>query len=172
MVRTLASHPSLFYERCCKIQMYVEKVAVGSYSAMSTGHFPPHPESWRTPAAMWLAVAIGGLVGIFLHASAVPFGPILLGWFVTLVGAVLISGILCVLATSRYLRVGFAYAAGVAAASVLSALVAPRSPPPWWGPPLQFIVIFLIVACVSLIGTSLVALLKWEDRKVREKQPE
>jgi len=126
-------------------------------------------QDWRTPTAIGLAVAIGVPVGVLLYASAVPFGPVLVGWFIALAGALVVTGGLCMLATHRYVLVGFAYAAGVAGATVVAALVAPRSAPVWWGPPLQFAIIFIVVGLVSLISSGLCALLKWEDSRAREK---
>ena len=41
-------------------------------------------QDWRTPTAIGLAAAIGVPVGVFLYASAVPFGPVLVGWFIAL----------------------------------------------------------------------------------------
>jgi hypothetical protein len=91
---------------------------------------PSKSDAWRTPTAIGVAAAIGVPVGFFLYASAVPFGPVLLGWLVALAGALIVPGGLCILATHRYVLVGFAYAAGVAAATVVAdLLVAPRSDP-------------------------------------------
>jgi hypothetical protein len=128
-------------------------------------------DAWRTPTAISVAAAIGIPVGVFVYASAVPFGPILFGWLVVLAGALIVPGGLCILATHRYVLVGFAYAAGVAAATVVAGLVAPRSGPDfWWGPPLQFAIVFVIVGLVSLIATGLCALLKWEDQRARARE--
>jgi hypothetical protein len=129
------------------------------------------PGRWRTPFAIGLAIAIGVPVGVFLYASAVPFGPVLVGWFVALVGAVVVSGMLCLLATDRYAIVGLGYAAGVAASTVIAGLLFPRSAPYWWGLPFQFALVFAIVSLPSLIGSGLCALLKWEDKRAREKNP-
>jgi len=127
-------------------------------------------DAWRTPTAIGVAAALGAPVGIFLYMSAVPFGPVLLGWLVALLGALIVPGALCMLATHRYILVGFAYAAGVAAATVVAALIAPRSDPDFWGPPLQFAIIFVIVGLVSLVATGLCALLKWEDQRARARE--
>jgi hypothetical protein len=127
-------------------------------------------DAWRTPTAISAAAAIGVPVGVLLYATAVPFGPVLLGWLVALAGALIVPGGLCILATHRYVLVGFAYAAVVAGASVVAGLVAPRTDPDFWGPPLQFAIIFIIVGLVSLIATGLCALLKWEDKRARAKE--
>jgi hypothetical protein len=127
-------------------------------------------DAWRTPTAISAAAAIGVPVGVLLYASAVPFGPVLLGWLVAFAGALVVPGGLCILATHRYVFVGFAYAAGVAGATVVAGLVAPRSDPDfWWGPPLQFAIVFITVGLVSLIATGLCTLLKWEDKRARAK---
>jgi hypothetical protein len=126
-------------------------------------------DAWRTPTAIAVAAAIGVPVGVFLYASAVPFGPVLLGWLVALAGALIVPGGLCILATHRYVLVGFAYAAGVAGATVVAGLIAPRGDLDFWWPPLQFAIVFIIVALVSLIATGLCALLKWEDKRARAK---
>jgi uncharacterized membrane protein HdeD (DUF308 family) len=141
-----------------------------SRDAMESNDHRPKTEAWRTPAAIGIAVAIGIPVGVFFHASAVPFGPVLLGWLVALVGAVVVVGALSLLATRRYVFVGFGYAAGVAAAAVISRLVFPRSDLNWWGPPLSFAVIFAIVSVVSLICSGLCALVKWKDQRARERE--
>ncbi len=130
-------------------------------------------DAWRTPTAIGVAAAIGAPVGVFLYMSAVPFGPVLLGWLVALVGALIVPGALCILASHRYVFVGFAYAAGVAAATVVAGLVAPRTDPDFsdfWRVPLQFAIIFVIVSMVSLIATGLCTLLKWEDQRARARE--
>ena len=79
--------------------------------------------------AIGLAVASGVPIGILLYASTVPFGPVLVGWFVALVGALVVPGVLCILATHHYVIVGLGYAAGVAASTVIAGLVAPEASP-------------------------------------------
>ncbi|HWY88673.1 MAG TPA: hypothetical protein VNX28_18315 [Gemmataceae bacterium] len=126
--------------------------------------------SWRTRTAIGVAAAIGFPVGVFLYATAVPFGPVLLGWFVALMGAIVVTGGLCILATGRYVLVGFSFAAGVAAATVIAGLISPRSVPDWSGALIQFAIVFAIVGVVSLISSGLCALLKWEDKRARQKE--
>jgi hypothetical protein len=126
------------------------------------------PAGWRTPMAIALAVAVGVLVGIFLYASAVPFGPVLLGWLIALAGAVVVSAGLSILATGRFFLVGLGYATGVAVAAVVAGLVAPRGTPDWWDPPLQFLIVFGVVGIPALLGSWVCALLKWEDQRVRQ----
>jgi hypothetical protein len=126
------------------------------------------PTSRRTPTAIGLAVAAGVPVGLFLNASAVPFGPVLFGWLVTLAGAVFLTGGLCVLATDRYVTVGVGYAAGVAGASVVASITTSGIWESLLGPPAQFGIIFSIVAFASLFGSLPCALLKWEDKRARE----
>ena len=125
------------------------------------------PARWRTPTAIALAVMVGVPAGLFLKASAVPFGPILVGWFVAFVGAVVASVSLCVLATRRYILVGLGYAAGVAATVVVATIATSGIQDKWWIPPAQFAAIFTIVGCASLLGSGLCAILKWEDKKAR-----
>lgn len=48
----------------------------------------------RTSMAISMAAVIGIPVGVFLHASAVPFGLVLFGWFVALAGALVVPGLL------------------------------------------------------------------------------
>jgi hypothetical protein len=128
-------------------------------------------DAWRTPTAISAAAAIGVPVGVLLYASAVPFGPVLLGWLIALAGALIVPGGLCILATHRYVLVGLAYAAGVAGATVVAGFVAPRNDHDfWWGPPLQFAILFIIFGLVSLIATGLCSLLKWEDKRARAKE--
>jgi hypothetical protein len=127
------------------------------------------PARWRTPAAIALAVAAGVPVGLFLNASAVPFGPVLDGCFVALAGAIVVSAALCILATHRYVIVGLGYAAGVAI-TVVTASIATIGikEGEWLGPPAQFAIVFTIVGCASLFGSLPCALLKWEDKRGRE----
>jgi hypothetical protein len=127
-------------------------------------------DAWRTPTAISVAAVIGIPVGVLLDASAVPFGPVLLGWLVALAGALIVPGALCILATHRYVLVGFAYAAGAAGATVVAGLVASRGDTDFWGPALQFAIVFVIVGLVSLIATGPCALLKWEDRRARAQE--
>jgi hypothetical protein len=124
-------------------------------------------DAWRTPTAISVAAVIGIPVGVLLYASAVPFGPVLFGWLVALAGALIVPGGLCILATYRYFLVGFAYAAGVAGATMVADLVAPRNDPDFWGSALQFANVFIIVGLVSLLATGPCALLKWEDKRAR-----
>ncbi len=124
--------------------------------------------SSRTRWAIGLAFASGVPIGVFLHASAAPFGPVLVGWLVALVGAVVVSVALGILATDHYVIVGWGYAAGVAAAIVVASVAADGIQGDWSGPLFQFAMIFAILACVSLVGSLPCALVKWEDKKVRE----
>ena len=124
---------------------------------------------WRTPTAIGLAVAAGVAAGLFLHATAVPFGPILVGWFAAIAGAVVVSGTLCILATSRYVVVGLGYAMGVAASVVVASVASSENLGGWWGPPAQFTVVFAIAGCPSLLASGLCALLKWENKRARTK---
>ena len=88
--------------------------------------------AWRTPTSIGLAVAIGAPLGVFLYATAFPFGPVLLGWFVALVGAIIVPGGLCFLATRGYLFVRLSFAAGVAGGTVGAAVLAPHGEPDFW----------------------------------------
>jgi hypothetical protein len=126
------------------------------------------PTSWRTPTAIGLAVAAGVPVGLFLNASAVPFGPVLLGWAVALVGAVVLTAGLCVLATSRYVTVGVGYAAGVAASGVVASITVSGIGENWLEPLALFGIIFSIVAFVSMFASVPCALVKWEDKRARK----
>jgi hypothetical protein len=125
------------------------------------------PASWRTPTAIGLAVTAGVPVGVFLNASAVPFGPILVGWFVALVGAVVITAGLCVLATNHDTIIGVGYSAGVAGSAVVARFITSGIGDDWSGPPASFAVIFMIVASFSLLGSVPLTLLKWEDKRAR-----
>ena len=138
-------------------------------STMSTNSPDREPATWRTPLAIALALAIGAAIGVFLYASAVPFGPILFGWLVALLGAVVVTSILCILATSRYRLVGLAYAVGVASSCVIANLVDPQGTPDWWDLPLQFVLVFSILSVPALFTSFICALLKWEDDRAREK---
>jgi hypothetical protein len=86
------------------------------------------------------------------------------------VGALIVPGGLCILASHRYVLVGLAYAAGVAAATVVASLAAPRSAPDFWWLPLQFAIVFVMVGLVSFIATGLYALQKWEDQRARARE--
>lgn len=93
----------------------------------------------------WRLRPVFRLAYLLLKASAVPFGPILVGWFVALVWAVVASASLCVLATRRYILVGLGYAAGVAATVVVATIATSEIQDKWWIPSSQFAVIFTIV---------------------------
>jgi hypothetical protein len=124
------------------------------------------PSSWRTPIAIGLAVTAGVPVGVFLSACcSPPFGPVLLGWFVALVGAVVVSAGLCVLATDHETIVGVGYAAGVAASGVVARVITSG----WRDALGSFAAVFMILAAVSLLGSVPVSVLKWEDRRARDK---
>jgi hypothetical protein len=122
------------------------------------------PSGWRTPAAIALATALGVPGGIFLKMSAVPFGPVLLGWIVVLVGGFVASAALCILATHRYSAVGLGYAAGMSMTVVIAS-----DGGEWTGKAFQFAMSFTIVGCASMFGSLLCGLLKWEDEKARER---
>lgn len=76
----------------------------------------------------------------------------------------------CLRATHRYLLIGFAYAAGVAAATVGAALVAPRSDTDRSWLIFQFAIVFVVVGLTSLIATGLCTLLKREVQRARAKE--
>lgn len=137
---------------------------------MNTDEPQSESDAWRTPTAIAIAAAIGIPFGVFLYGAAAPFGPIFYGWFVVLAMAILVGGGLSIMATNRYVLVGFGYAAGVAAATVVARLVYPRSDVEWLDLPVQFVIILAIVSVASLPGSGLVALLKWEDQRAREKE--
>jgi hypothetical protein len=118
--------------------------------------------------AIGLAAAAGVPVGLFLNACAVPFGPVLVGWLVAVLGAVILVAGLCVIATDRFVTVGVGYATGVAATSVVGRISTSGIGVSWLGPLAQFGVIFFILAFASLFGSIPYALLKWEDRRARE----
>jgi hypothetical protein len=92
-----------------------------------------------------------------------------LGLFVALVGAVVVSVALGILATDHYLIVGWAYAAGVATAVTLAPVATDGIRGDWSATLGQFATTFAIVACASLLGSLPCALIKWEDKKVRER---
>ncbi len=127
------------------------------------------PAAWRTPTAIGLALAAGVPISLFLCASAVPFGPILVGWFLALGGAVVVTAGLCVLATGRFVTVGTCYAASVATTAAVATIAKSGVGVSWWEPFAQFGVIFSIVAFASLFGSIPCALIKWEDKRARER---
>jgi hypothetical protein len=120
--------------------------------------------STRTRWAIVLAFTSGIAVGLFLHTV-----PVVLAWLIAFVGAIILSIVFGVLATDHYVIVGWSYAAGVAVVAVVASLVTDGFRGDWFGPLAQFAWIFAIVACVSLLGSLPCALVKWEDKKVRER---
>jgi MFS family permease len=157
-----------FYFAACVCWCFINvRGSIGGIS-MSTNANIRRPARWRTPTAIGLAVAAGVPVGLSVSASAVPFGPVLVGWFVALAGAVIVSAALCVLATHRYIIVGLAYAAGVAAAVVAASIAAFGIEGEWWRPPAQFVIVFMIVGFASLFGSLPCALLRWEHRRASQ----
>ena len=127
------------------------------------------PTVRRTSAAIGIAAAAGVPAGLFLHVTAVPFGPVLLGLAMALVGAIVGTAVLCVVATDRYVTVGVAYAASLAVTTVIASIAASGWGNSWWGPLEQFGAIFSITAFASLFGSLPVAVLKWEDKRARQK---
>ena len=122
--------------------------------------------SCRTPVAIALAVIFGLGAGQFLTMTAVPFGPVFLGLIVVFLGAVIVTAALCVLATRNYIFVGFGYSAGVAIVPTTAAIL--RDGFDIISSIHQFTLAFTTVAIASLLGSSLAALLKWEDKRARE----
>src|SRR5207245_2338299 len=138
----------------------------------STASDTSEPHRWRTPVAIGVGIMMGIPVGLFLKATAVPFGPILLGLFVALLVAIIVSAALSVLATDCYLLVGIAYPVGMSAAIVTASLIAEGMPDPWWVLPTAFAVNIAVWGLPSLLTVGLCVLLKWEDRKARERNRE
>lgn len=124
---------------------------------------------WRTRCAIALAVGFGFPVGLFLRATAVPFGPILLGWIAAFVGAVIVTASLCVLATDRLHLVGLGYAAGVALAVVVASIAVNGISTELFISFAQFVVVFAVVLIPAGLTSSLCSLLKREDKRARER---
>jgi hypothetical protein len=111
---------------------------------------------WRTLTAVLLAFIAGIPAGMFGIASAVPFGPVLVGWFVILAGSVLVTAVLGLLASERAVFVGFCYSAAVASTIVISRVIERlkfEHSVEIWSVLAQFAVISLIVGTVSLIAS-------------------
>jgi hypothetical protein len=96
-------------------------------------------------------------------------GPVILGMFVTLVGAILAPIIFGLLAKGRFFIAGFGYAAGVAISSVLAGLVVPRSELDGLGIVVQLTAVFVIVSVPSVVISAICTLLKWEDSRARRR---
>jgi hypothetical protein len=126
------------------------------------------PGAWRTPTAIWVAATIGTAAGVFLYMTAVPFGPVLFGWFIVLVGATIVSTGLCFMATHGFMYVRIAYAVGVAIGALLMGLFAPRGEPVIWWLPLQFTIIFGLVFSVSLLVPGFWVVLNWAEERFRK----
>jgi hypothetical protein len=124
---------------------------------------------WRTPCAVALAVGIGIPVGLFVHATAVPFGPVLIGWISAFAAAVVVPAGLCFLATNRYSLVGLGFAAGVALAVVVASLATTGVGHKWTDSLAQFAIVFVIISFPAVLSSGVCALLKWEDKRAREK---
>ena len=135
---------------------------------MSNDLILPRSKAWRTPTAIWGSAATGTAVGVFLHLTAVPFGPVFLGWFLALAGAIIVPGGLCFLATHRYVLVRFTYAAGVAAGAVATGLIAQRGDREIWWVPLLFMIIFGVVCSVSLMAAGFWVVLNWAEERFRK----
>jgi uncharacterized membrane protein len=124
---------------------------------------------WRSRLAIVLATGVGIPIGVFLIAMAVPFGPVLLGWIAALISTVVATAVFCVLATDRFGWVSVGFAAGVALGVVVASVARNGIGDQWLGPPAQFIIMFGITLIPAGLTASLCALLKWEDKKAREK---
>ncbi len=132
----------------------------------------PIVSRWRTRWAITLAVGISFLVGLLLHATAVPLGPVLLGWSAALVGAVVVTAGLCILAADRLNLVGLGYASGVALAGVVANVAMVGVGPEWFSPFVQFVIVFALIFPPAGLTSSLCAILKWEDKRARERNHE
>jgi uncharacterized membrane protein len=124
---------------------------------------------WRTRWAVALAVGIGILLGIFLHATAVPFGPVLLGMIAAFVGAIVVTAVLCILASDRLHLVGLGFATGVALAVVVASLAKNGVGSEPFGPIAQFVIVFAVVLVPAGLTSCLCAILKREDKRARGK---
>jgi hypothetical protein len=115
----------------------------------------------RTLTAIALAVGIGVLVGLLMHANvALRLVPVLLGQITCLAAAIVVPAGLCLLATNRYPLIGLGFAAGVALA-IVAANVATRGIGNLWTEPIaQFALIFVIVSCPALLSTGICAISK------------
>lgn len=123
-----------------------------------------------TPRAIGLAAAAGVPIGVFLSMCGnPPFGPVLLGWGVALLGAVVITAGLAVLARDHETMVGVGYAAGAAGSAVVTRMILSGVGNDWCGPLWSFAAILSILASVSLLGSVPCTILKWEDRKARQR---
>ena len=123
--------------------------------------YPPVPAGqlpWRLRAAFRLAC-------LRIMRPHFPLDLSRLGFLIAFAGAIVVPVVFGVLATDHYVIVGWSYAAGVAAAVVVATVVADGIRGDWFGPVVQFVWIFAIVACVSLLGSLPCALVKWEDKK-------
>lgn len=120
---------------------------------------------WRTPAAIALAVGVGVLVGLFMHANAaLRFGPIWVGQITCLAAAIVAPAGLCLLATNRYSLVGLGFAAGVALTIVVASVATTGIGATWTEPVAQFAMILLIVSCPAVLSTGVCAVLKREKK--------
>src|SRR5262245_17985088 len=73
----------------------------------------------RTRTAICLAVGIGVLVGLLMHANvAFRLAPVLLAQIACFAAVIVVPAALCLLATNRYLLIALGFAAGVALAIV------------------------------------------------------
>jgi len=119
----------------------------------------------RTRTAIVLAVGIGVLVGLLMHANlALRLAPVLLGQITCLIAAIVVPAALCLLATNRYPLIALGFAAGVALA-IVAGHIATRGIGNLWTEPLaQFALIFVIVACPALLSTGIYAFSKREKK--------
>src|SRR5262249_908452 len=73
----------------------------------------------RTRTAIVLAVGIGVLVGLLMHANiAFQLAPVLVAQIACFAAAIVVPAGLCMLATNRYPLIALGFAAGVALAIV------------------------------------------------------
>jgi hypothetical protein len=126
------------------------------------------PGVWRTPTAKWVAATLGTFAGVLLYMTAVPFGPVLFGWFIVFVGAITVPTGLCFLATNGFVYVRIAYSVGVSIGVLLMGLFAPRDAPFTWWLPLQFTIIFGLVFFVSLLVPGFWVVLNWAESRFRQ----
>jgi hypothetical protein len=134
----------------------------------------------RTRWAIAVAVGVGIPFGLFLQVTAVPFGPVLLGMVAAFVGAVVVTAVLCILASDHFPLVAIGFSSGVALGTVVANVVAALGTVPegaatdgvgtiCLGLLAQFVIVFAIILIPAGLTASLCGILKWEDKRAREK---
>lgn len=118
--------------------------------------------------AFILSLLGGIVVGLFLKASAVPFGPIILGLEVGAVAAAAVSILVCWMARSNYRKIVLGYPLGVAMTLCVINFQGILAEGRAWVIPASFVVNFIMWSIIPLLIASLWSYVNNQRNKHKE----